>query len=302
VPLSLLVTRYGPAEQQAFESTRAASDGSAGRPFLGEYGALAYLGKEHRFAYLPSLSALASQRLYPKQYTGPRQEFTAFADPIFAPPPGQSYSPATRAALGLPPGASVALFFGFVRPYKGLVHLIDALPLAVSRVPDLRLVVAGECWGSPAPYLDRAAALGVADRVRFDDGYIPNERVGIYFAAADVVVLPYVEASQSGVVTQAAEALVPSIVTRVGGLPEAVEDGVSGLVVPPGNAGALADALARVLGDPAMGDRLRAGVAATRSRFSWDGVVDLIEDLADHPVSPTAPTAGAREADAGRAW
>ncbi|TAK71955.1 MAG: tetratricopeptide repeat protein [Betaproteobacteria bacterium] len=101
VPLELLVTHYGPAEQQAFESARAASDGNTERPFLGEYGELAYLGKEHRFAYLPSLSALASQRLYPKRYTGPRQEFTAFADPIFAPPPGQSYSPATRAALGL---------------------------------------------------------------------------------------------------------------------------------------------------------------------------------------------------------
>ena len=101
VPMEFLVTRYGPGEQQAFESTRAASDGSSARPFLGEYGALAYLGKEHTFAYLPSLSALASQRLYPKLAAGKRQEFTAFADPIFAPPAGQSYSPLTRAALDL---------------------------------------------------------------------------------------------------------------------------------------------------------------------------------------------------------
>ena len=101
VPLELFVTHYTPAEQQAFESARAASDGSAARPFLGEYGALAYLGKAHRFAYLPSLSALASQRLYPKKVTGLRQEFTAFADPVFAPPAGQSYSPATRVALDL---------------------------------------------------------------------------------------------------------------------------------------------------------------------------------------------------------
>ena len=101
VPLEFLVTQYGPAEQQAFESARAASDGSAERPFLGEYGALAYLGAERHFAYLPSLSALASQRLYPKQHAGLRQEFTAFADPVFTPPPGQSYAPATRAALGL---------------------------------------------------------------------------------------------------------------------------------------------------------------------------------------------------------
>ncbi|MFH1603867.1 MAG: CHAT domain-containing tetratricopeptide repeat protein, partial [Pseudomonadota bacterium] len=101
LPLEMLVTHYGPAEQRAFEATRAASDGSAARPLLGEYAALGYLGRDHRFAYLPSLSALASQRLYPKPVTGRRQEFTAFADPVFAPPPGQSYSPATRTALGL---------------------------------------------------------------------------------------------------------------------------------------------------------------------------------------------------------
>ena len=106
VPFEFMVTQFGPAEQQAFEATRAASDGSAGHPFLGEYGALAYLGKEHRFAYLPSLSALASQRLYPKRYTGVRQELAAFADPVFAPSPGQSYSAATRAALVLLAGNS----------------------------------------------------------------------------------------------------------------------------------------------------------------------------------------------------
>ena len=101
VPLELLVTRYGAAERQAFEAARAASDGSAARPFLGEYSGLQYLGNDHRFAYLPSLSALASQRLYPKQVSDRRQEFTAFADPVFAPPAGQAYSVATRAALGL---------------------------------------------------------------------------------------------------------------------------------------------------------------------------------------------------------
>jgi CHAT domain-containing protein/Tfp pilus assembly protein PilF len=101
VPLEMLVTRYDAPQRQAFEAARAASDGSAGRPFLGEYRALAYFGKEHRFAYLPSLSALASQRLYPKKATDARQEFTAFADPVFTPPAGHAYSAATRAALDL---------------------------------------------------------------------------------------------------------------------------------------------------------------------------------------------------------
>jgi len=101
VPLEFLVTQYAQADQQAFEAARSASDGSIERPFLGEYGLLNYLGKEHRFGYLPSLSSLASQRLYPKQLKGPRQELTAFADPVFAPAPGQSYSSATRVALDL---------------------------------------------------------------------------------------------------------------------------------------------------------------------------------------------------------
>ena len=101
VPLELLVTQYGPAEQQAFETARSASDGSVGRPFLGEYGLLNYLGKEQRFGYLPSLSSLASQRLYPKQITGLREELAAFADPVFSPASGQSYSLATRVALDL---------------------------------------------------------------------------------------------------------------------------------------------------------------------------------------------------------
>ena len=101
IPLEFLVTQYGQAEEQAFRETRSVSDGSPGKPFLGEYGPLGYLGKKYRFAYLPSLSALTSQRLYPKPASGVRQELTAFADPIFSPPAGQSYSASTRSALEL---------------------------------------------------------------------------------------------------------------------------------------------------------------------------------------------------------
>lgn len=185
-----------------------------------------------------------------------------------------------RSRLGLPPDARVALFFGFVRPYKGLEHLIDAVALAMPRVPDLVLVVAGEFWQPPGRFLERARLAGIADRVRLDDRYVPNDEVGAYFCAADVVVLPYVEATQSGVVTLAAEFSVPVVVTRVGGLPEAVLDGRTGLVVPPGDAAALADALATALGDSPAADALRRGTAEGRSRFDWAPLVRLVEDLA----------------------
>jgi glycosyltransferase involved in cell wall biosynthesis len=188
---------------------------------------------------------------------------------------------AARSRLGLPAGAAVALFFGFVRPYKGLEGLIDALPAVAARVPALQLVVAGEFWQPAGAFLSRAAALGVAGRLRLDDRYVPNEEVGDYFAAADVVVMPYRSATQSGVVTLAAEFGRPVVATRVGGLPEAVEHGVGGLLVPPGDVPALAEALAAVLSDAALRERLSAGSRAGISRFDWSQLVAAVERLAD---------------------
>ena len=99
VPFEFLVAQWSAPDQQAYRAARLASNGSAQRPFLGEYAQLAYLGRFHRFAYLPSLSALASQRLYPKPVTERTSELVAFADPEFAAGPGKSYSVATRAVL-----------------------------------------------------------------------------------------------------------------------------------------------------------------------------------------------------------
>jgi glycosyltransferase involved in cell wall biosynthesis len=186
-----------------------------------------------------------------------------------------------RQVLGLPAEAAVALFFGFVRPYKGLAHLIDGVAEALATVPDLHLVVAGEFWQPVAAYRHHAEARGVTERVHIFDRYVPNEEVGPYFAAADVVVLPYVAASQSGVVTLAAQFGRPVIATATGGLPEAVLDGRTGLIVPPGDAHALAAALARFFAEPGLAERLRTGVAATADRFSWDRLVALLETLAE---------------------
>ena len=105
LPMEMLVTRWNGNDQQAFRTARAAANGSEARPFLAEYGSLEYLGKQARFAYLPSLSALTSQRLYPKPAGKAQRTFVAFADPEFSAPAGSSktYPPLTRAlfeALG----------------------------------------------------------------------------------------------------------------------------------------------------------------------------------------------------------
>ncbi len=172
------------------------------------------------------------------------------------------------------------LFFGLVRPYKGLDVLVEALALAAPRVPGLRLVVAGEFWQPAATFAAQAERLGVADAVELRDGYVPNEAVAALFAAADAVVLPYRSATSSGVLTLAIEHGVPMLVTAVGGLPEVVVDGDAGLVVPPGDAAALADAIVRLFDEPGLAERLRAGARRARARIGWDGYVAALTALA----------------------
>ncbi|QYC38807.1 GDP-mannose-dependent alpha-(1-6)-phosphatidylinositol monomannoside mannosyltransferase [Nonomuraea coxensis DSM 45129] len=154
------------------------------------------------------------------------------------------------------------LFFGMVRPYKGLDLLLRALP------DDVSLTVAGEFWGG----LDETEALirelGLGDRVELRPGYVPADDVPKLFAAADALVLPYRSATASQNVWLAHEHGVPVIATRVGALADHVTDGVDGLLVEPGDAGALRAAIERfyVSGEP---ERLRSGVKAVDPEPFW---------------------------------
>lgn len=178
-------------------------------------------------------------------------------------------------------GKHVLLFFGFVRPYKGLEYLIQALPLALKQIPNIHLLVVGEFWGSKLGYIRYAEQAGVLEHMTIIDEYVPNEVIGTYFDAADVVVLPYVSATQSAVVQLAFGFGKPVITTRVGGLHEVVQDGRNGLVVPPQNEEALAAAIVRYF-DEALGPQMAANVVAERDagRFSWHEVVEALEHIA----------------------
>ena len=187
----------------------------------------------------------------------------------FGPPADRS---AARARLKLPPDASVLLFFGFVRRYKGIAVLLDAMPSVAVRVPGVRLVVAGEFYGDEAALRAQAEPLG--ETVRFDANYIPDALVADYFAAADAVVQPYLSATQSGVAGIAFHFGRPVVTTDVGGL--AADVGDAGLVVPPNDAAALAEALVEILaGDRA--ERLGAH-AARRGCASWDDLSEAVEN------------------------
>lgn len=165
------------------------------------------------------------------------------------------------------PGEPHLLFFGFVRPYKGIEVLLAALPKVVEALPKVHLTVAGEWWantGDPNALIppDLTAHVTLINR------YVSNEETAALFHSADVAVLPYRSATQSAVVQVAFGFGVPVITTNVGGLPEAVTHEVRGLVVPPDDAAALADALIRYHQE-GWRSRLAPGVAAARDQFSW---------------------------------
>jgi D-inositol-3-phosphate glycosyltransferase len=175
-----------------------------------------------------------------------------------------------RARIGISGTGPVLLFFGIIKPNKGLDHLLQAIPQILRSNPDVRLVIAGE----PAEKFDRYAAiirqLDIAHAVLSRMGYVPNEDVAAYFQAADLVVLPHTEVSLSGVGWVALGLGRPIVGTSVGGLPDLVEEGVNGFLVPPGSAAALGDAISRALRDTdqlaCMGARAQERFQA---RYSW---------------------------------
>jgi glycosyltransferase involved in cell wall biosynthesis len=159
------------------------------------------------------------------------------------------------------------LFFGRIWPYKGLDYLIRAEPLITKRVPDARFVIAGkgEDFGR------YRGMMRDPSRFTVHNDYVSAEQRAQLFAEAAVVVLPYVEASQSGVVPLAYSFEKPVVATAVGGLPEAVEHGRTGLVVPPRDEPALADSVARLLEDRAL--RREMGLAGRRKlEREWSAV------------------------------
>jgi glycosyltransferase involved in cell wall biosynthesis len=180
-----------------------------------------------------------------------------------------------RSRLGIPQGVPLVLFFGFVRKYKGLDLLLEAL--AEPALPYLRQVhvaVAGECYEDWRFYQNIIEEKGLQERSHIFADFIPTEQVAEFFSAADLVVQPYRTATQSGISQIAYHFDKPMVVTDVGGLPEIVRQGVSGYVVPP-EPGAIGRAIADFF-ENGRADVLRAGILAEKQRFSWENLVHTI--------------------------
>ncbi len=184
-----------------------------------------------------------------------------------------------RAKLGL--AGDVALFFGYVRHYKGLDTLLEAWPLVRAKRPGATLVVAGEFYEKPDAYMALAKAAGEG-AVRMLNRYIPDDEVEALFRAADVTVLPYRSGTQSGV-THVAYALgSPVIATTVGGITETVRDGETGLTCPPEDPRALADTVVRFF-EQGLAPAMAPHIAALQAEHSWAALaastVDLLDEL-----------------------
>lgn len=170
--------------------------------------------------------------------------------------------------------ANHLLFFGIVRPYKGL----DVLLRALANLDGVSLTVAGEFWGGVDETRTLISSLGLTDRVELRPGYVPAGDVPGLFARADALVLPYRTATASQNVFMAYEHGIPVIATRAGTLADHVRDGIDGLLCEPDDVDSLTDALRRFYspGEPA---RLRAGVKPVDAEPHW---VAYLEQLLSH--------------------
>ncbi|MFO7653641.1 MAG: glycosyltransferase [Candidatus Krumholzibacteriia bacterium] len=186
-----------------------------------------------------------------------------------------------RAAVGIPTEQRLVLFFGFIKPYKGVAHLIDAAPRLRERFgPEgIRVLIAGDVYGDARRYTESVARSGAADIIDLRLGFVPDAEIERLFVAADLVVLPYVSATQSGIVQIAYNYDTPVVTTNVGGLPEVVHEGETGFLVPPGDPAALAEAVIRFFAED-WAQRLAAGVACEKERYSWDHLARSLEELA----------------------
>ncbi len=191
-----------------------------------------------------------------------------------------------RIRSGVPQQGKLILFFGLVRRYKGLDTLLEAMPAIRAGIKEpIHLLIAGEFYEPEEIYLDLIQKLELQESVTVVNRYIPNEEVGIYFRAADLLVLPYRSATQSGILQVAQNFGTPVISTTVGGLPEAagVDAGEGAVLspdrlVPPENPEKLAEAVIRYFSRNADSQSLAKKKSAD-ARETWSRLIQALISL-----------------------
>ncbi len=179
------------------------------------------------------------------------------------------------------------LFYGRIWPYKGLKYLIKAIPLIAERIPDIKLVIAGR-GENLAEYFPHGCD---SSRYEILNHYIPSEDVPGLFQRSTAIILPYIEASQSGVAAVAFAMGTPVIASNVGGLAEMIRHEEDGLLVPPGDVPALANAIIRMLSDRQLQEKLKlAGLERCKNDLNWSNIAKQTVEIYEKAIYLKNPT------------
>jgi glycosyltransferase involved in cell wall biosynthesis len=183
-----------------------------------------------------------------------------------------------KSEFGFEEDSLVLLFFGYVRKYKGLDILIEAFPKILSANLKAKLLIVGEFYDDPKEYLELIKKLGIEDKVKLINQFVPNEDVAKYYQNADVVILPYRSATQSGILNVAYGFYKPVIVTDVGGLSEFVDEGKTGFVVKPNSPDAIAEGVNKFLESRAKTD-FTSHILERNRKNSFNQLPDVFEKI-----------------------
>ena len=180
-----------------------------------------------------------------------------------------------RQRLGI--NTNTILFFGIIRPYKGLDYLLGALPEVLDQI-NVTLLVVGEFWYGLENIKDDIKKLGIEENVRIIDEYIPSKEIGLYFAASDLLVLPYVSATGSSILQISMACKKPVLATKVGSFPDMIIDKRTGYVVEPKNSKQIAEKIVEFYKEKKEIEFIM-NIKAQEKDYSWEKAVEIIEEF-----------------------
>jgi glycosyltransferase involved in cell wall biosynthesis len=179
--------------------------------------------------------------------------------------------------LHIPSDKHILLFFGFIRSYKGLSLLLDAMKL----LPDnYHLVIAGEMYGSFDAYQQQIETLHLQDKISLHIRYISDVETPLFFSAADVCILPYISATQSGIIAIAHHFETPVIATNVGSLSEALYNGSAGMLIDKPEPHMIADSV-HTFFSTKLSDQYIAAVQSIKNELSWESLGKAIIEFSE---------------------
>lgn len=171
----------------------------------------------------------------------------------------------------------VILFFGYIRKYKGLNYLLDSMSEILKKV-NLKLLVVGEFYEDENKYREQIKNLNLEESVKVVSDFVPDSNVKYFFSACDAVVLPYIDATQSGITQIAYHFDKPVIATDVGGLAEIVKNNVTGLIVKSESPEAIAEGVINFY-ENNLEEKFSSGVKEEKKKYSWESFVKEIKSL-----------------------